>query len=138
MGRVTTMATWTPELNKYLSCLLDDVTGTEEIIKTRQDYCMALECFLSSTGEGNSYYTGSKAEVLDLVGSDFDYMHDINKSYGLYASESPQDLLQSTRAHKFLMVTDNVPPGFVFLKCVSQIHHRHLFHSLKISVKACT
>ena len=126
MRRVTAMATLTPELNAYLSCLLDDVTGTEEIVKTRQNFCIALECLTSN----HSYYTGSKAEGLDLVGSDDDFMYDINKPYDINAFESLQDMFQSTRIHKFLIVTDNVPPGFIFLKCISQIHHRHLFHSL--------
>ena len=130
MRRVTAMATWTPELNKYLSCLLDDVTGTEEMVKTRQDYCMAWDCLRSYTSKGDTYYTGSKAEGLDLVGSDMDYMHDINKAYDIEASESLHDLFMSPRTQKFLMVTDNVPAGFVFLKCVSQIQNRHLFHSL--------
>ena len=119
------MVTWTPGLNTYLSCLLDDVTGTEEMVKTRQDFCKALECLTSTM----SYYTGSKAEGLDLVGSDFDFMYDINKSYDINAFESLRDLFQSTHTHKCLMITDNVPPGFAFLKCVSQIHNRHLFHS---------
>ena len=127
---VTTMATWTPEHNTYLSCLLDGVTGTEEMVKTRQEYCMAWDCFLSNARKDNSHYTGSKAEGLDLIGSDEDYMIDINSTYDTEPSESLQDLFQTTRTHKFLMETDNVPPGFVFLKCVSQIQDQHLFDSL--------
>ena len=124
------MAIWTPEDNTYLSCLLDAVTGTEEMVRTRQNLCVAWDCMSSHPCYNQSYYTGSKAEGLDLDGSDFDFMYDMNTTYDIDASESFQDLFQSTRAHKFLIVTENVPPGFVFLKCVSQIHHRHLFHSL--------
>ena len=120
------MAIWTPEHNTYLSCLLDAVTGTEEIVKTRHDFCMAWDCLSSNHSYGDRYYTGSRAEGLDLVGSDYDLMYDINKRYDTQASESLQDLFQSTRKHKLLMETENVPPGFVFLKCVSQIHNRHL------------
>ena len=125
------MATWTPDHNTYLSCLLDAVTGTEEMVKTRKNICVALECFLSLVpGSEHAYYTGSKAEGLDLLGSDEDFMYDVNTTYAINIYESLEDLFQSTCTHNFLMVTDNVPPGFVFLKCVSQIHNRHLFHSL--------
>ena len=85
---------------------------------------------MSRTGDDDGYYTGSKAEGLDLVGSDDDFMYDINATHDTEASESLKALFQSTRTHKFLMVTENVPPCFVFLKCASQMHHQHLFDSL--------
>ena len=67
----------------------------------------------------NVYYTGSKAEGLVLAGSDDDYMIDINNMHDIEVSESLQDLIQSTRCNKLLIVTDNVPPAFVMLKCVT-------------------
>ena len=126
------MASWTPEHNAFLSCLLDDVTGTEQTVKTRQDSCMISDCLLSNTCFGNFclYYTGSRAEGLDLSGSDDDYMFDINKHDDIDVAESSEDLYLSTCKNKYLIITENVPAGFVLLKCVSQIQDRHLFHAL--------
>ena len=127
---VATMATWTPKHNAYMSCLLDDVIGTEKMVKTRQDSCIIWDCFLSSAGTGPAYFVGSKAEGLHLAGSDDDYMYDINSTHDIEASESPQDLFESIHSHKCLIITDKVTPGYVLLKCVSQIQERHLFYSL--------
>ena len=114
------MADWSSEHNTYLSYLLDGVTGTEEMVKIRQDYCKIHDCTRSINSlSANVYFTGSKAEGLDLPGSDADFMIDINNICDIKVSESTEDLLQSTRGNKFLIVTDNVPPAFVLLKCVS-------------------
>ena len=114
------MESLTAEHNTYLSYLLDDVTGTEDIVKMRKDYCKISDCIGSCNSTStNKYFTGSKAEGLDLPGSDDDYMIDINNTYYIEVSESMEDLLQSTRANKLLIVTDNVPPAFALLKCVS-------------------
>ena len=114
------MADWSPEHNTYLSALLDDVTGTDDIVRMRKDYCKIHDCIWSTNlDNANKYYTGSKAEGLDLPGSDDDYMFDINNMYGIAVSESLHDLVQSTRRNKLLIITDNVPPAFVMLKCIS-------------------
>ena len=125
------MEHWTPEHNTYLSCLLDDVIGTEEVVKMRQDYCKIWDCIKSlNRHKINIYYTGSKAEGLNLPGSDDDYMFDINNLKDTEVSESVDDLVRSTRTNKFLVVSENVPPGFAFLKCVSQLNDQHLLRSL--------
>ena len=67
------MESYPAEHNEYLSALLDDVTGTEEIVRIRQDYCKIHDCIRSTDGI-NNYFTGRKAEGLDLPGSDYDYM----------------------------------------------------------------
>ena len=114
------MAEWSPEHNTYLSCLLDDVTGSEESVRTMQDYCKIHDCIWSPKPDNvNVYYTGSKAEGLDLPGSDDDFMYDINEIYDIDVSESLQDLVRSTRRNKLLIITDNVPPAFAMLKCVT-------------------
>ena len=114
------MADWSPEHNKYLSALLDDVTGSEEGVRIRQDFCKIHDCIMwINPHNANVYYTGSKAEGLDLPGSDRDYMYDINDLYNIEVSESLHDLIRSTRRNKLLIVTDNVPPAFATLKCVT-------------------
>ena len=112
------MADWSPEHNKYLSVLLDDVTGTDESVKIRQDFCKIYDCITSIDGS-NTYYTGSKAEGLDLPGSDDDFMIDVNEFWDIDVSESANDIVRSTRKNKLLIITDNVPPAFAMLKCVS-------------------
>ena len=117
------MAEWSPEHNTYLSALLDDVTGTEEVVRIRKDYCKIKDCVKSTNSNNvNIYYTGSKAEGLDLPGSDDDYMFDINEYCDIEVSESLQELVRSTRRNKLLIVTDNVPPAFAMLKCVTLQH----------------
>ena len=114
------MVDWSPEHNTYLSALLDEITGTDEIVKIRQDFCKILDCIASiNPHNANVYYTGSKAEGLDLPGSDNDFMYDINEIYDIEVSDSLQDLVQSTRRNRLLIITDNVPPVFAMLKCVS-------------------
>ena len=123
------MARWTSEHNTFLSCLLDDVTGTEEMVKIRQDYCEIHDRITSCNAlSAKVYYTGSKAEGLDLLGSDDDYMFDINETYNIEVSESLQDIVQSTRQNKFLIETDNAPPAFVLLKC-ERLQSPGLFNS---------
>ena len=114
------MANWSPEHNTFLSALLDNVTGTEEIVRIRMDYCK-IHGYISSSlpDKVNKYYTGSKAEGLHLPGSDDDFMYDINVIYDIEVSESVHDLVRSTRRNKLLIVTDNVPPAFAMLKCVT-------------------
>ena len=116
----STMAEWSPEHNTYLSCLLDDVTGSEESVRTRQAFCKISD-FITSINPNNVniHYTGSRAEGLDLPGSDDDYMHDINELCDIEVSESLEYLVRSTRRNKLLIVTDNVPPAFAMLKCVT-------------------
>ena len=71
------MTDWSPEHNTYLSTLLDNVTGSEDVVRMRQDYCKIYDCIASTNPDNvNVYFTGSKAEGLDLPGSDNDYMID--------------------------------------------------------------
>ena len=114
------MAEWSPEHNTYLSALLDDVTGTEEIVRIRKDFCKIHDCVRSITWDNvNVYFTGSRAEGLDLPGSDNDFMIDINNMFDIEVSESINYLVRSIRRNKLLIITDNVPPAFAMLKCVT-------------------
>ena len=127
------MERWTPEQNTYLSCLLDDVTGTADMVKMRQNYCKVHD-FVRSINSCNTNIslTGSKAEGLYLKDSDKDYMYDINNERDIEVSESTQDLSHSLRKNKLLIVTDNCPPAFVFLKCIS-LQDQQLLDSVVIT-----
>ena len=128
-GQRPRMGSWTLEHNRYLSLLLDEITGTEDVVKIRQDVCKIHDC-VRICGKVNTYYTGSRSEGLDLPGSDADFMYDMNDSYNMEVSQSEADLVQSTRERRFLMINDDIHPGFVFLKCVSHARDQHLLRSL--------
>ena len=129
------MASLTTEHNVLLSCLLDDVTGTEEIVQLRKDKCAIQDCFkisIDGTSGMQIHFTGSKSEGLELTGSDRDFMLDINNVIDIHVSESVQQLFKSSKPNKFLLVPDNEYPGFALLKCVFKAHHfRFSLHSLR-------
>ena len=125
------MERWTLEHNTYLSCLLDDITGTREMVKIRKDHCKIVDCIISTNMLNmHKYFTGSKAEGLDLPGSDEDYMNDYDYICDIEISESSLHLLQSTRKNKFVMVTDEKHPGFAFLKCCFSVEDPFLRQSM--------
>ena len=71
-----------------LSLLLDVVVGTKEEITIRQDYCRLYDCLASTIDQQNNYFTGSKAEGLELPGSDKDVMLDINENHHMEVIQS--------------------------------------------------
>ena len=88
------MASWTTEHDVLLSCLLDDVTGTEEIVQLRKDSSSIKDCLMIRT-DGRAviiqmYFTGSESEGLKLAGSDQDFMMDINDMLNIHVFESLQ------------------------------------------------
>ena len=118
---------WTRDQSSLLSLLLDEVVGTQEIIDIRQDYCRLLDCskslYKSPNGAVNSYFTGSKAEGIDLPESDEDYMMDMNNFFvGFGILKVVQTLFEADNSHlyhMFLMCTENVLPGFALLQFVN-------------------
>ena len=125
------MASWTPADNALMSCLLDDVAGTEEIVQLRKDKCAIEDCLHSLTLNSKNtcifisqlHFTGSKSEGLELAGSDLDYMIDINNVLDIDVSESVQQLFQSFKSNKFLLEPDDTYPGFSLLKCIFVAHN---------------
>ena len=112
------MASWTSDHSMILSQLLDEVTGTQEMIDARQDYCRMVDCLESKRLQENFYYTGSKSEGLDLPGSDDDFMHDVNDSDKIKVIQLFDDNALMTPYGVFLMSTENVPAGFTLLQHV--------------------
>ena len=111
------MASWTPDHSMILSLLLDTVVGTKEIIAIRQDYCRLYDCIFSSHMGQNRYFTGSKAEGLNLPGSDEDFMLDANNMYKIKVTQSLDENNVATSLYSiFFMSTENVPPGFTLLQ----------------------
>ena len=129
------MANWTPAHSVLLSQLLDDVVGTEEMVHIRQDFCRIFDCKqpIRRSFNDNCYYTGSKAEGLDLPGSDNDAMFDINNCSKLLIIQSMQDAPTAIlEKSMFLMLTEKVPPCFVMLRSVNQVQDDFLFDACQV------
>ena len=114
------MASWTPQYSTLLSQVLDAEVDTQEQIETRQDYCKILDCVTSTYMRSNNYYTGSKAEGLNLPGSDDDFMFEINTIYNIKVTQSLDENTSTSPYSTFLMSTENVRPGFTLLQHVPQ------------------
>ena len=120
------MSRWSPHHSAMLSFLLDDVTGTEEAVAIRQDYCRIRD-FLTPVNS----YTGSKAEGLDLPGSDDDFMSDFNNICSMKVVQSLLEMSDTSSCNVFLLCTENVNPGFAFLCPVNQIDNPFLTSALQ-------
>ena len=123
------MTSWTPAGSVLLSQLLDDVVGSEEMVRIRQDYCRIHDYIVSTGFNITTYYTGSKAEGLDLPGSDNDFMFDINHIHNMQIIHTEQNIPDATRRNLFVMSTENVCPCFVIMRSVSQIRYRLLINA---------
>ena len=125
---------WTPEHSSLLSLLLDEVVGTQEMIDIRQDFCRLWDCRASDIYAINWYFTGSKAEGLDLPGSDEDYMFDVNTDFKIKVVQTLQEIDETNTRNKFLLCTDNVPPGFALLQSMDLTPcnpNCYIFHCLQ-------
>ena len=74
------------------------------------------------------YFTGSKAEGLDLPGSDMDFMWDMNNPFKIKVVQSLHESPATSSFGVFYLCTDNTPPGFALLRCIKPgtipiIHH---------------
>ena len=114
------MASWTLEHSRILSQLLDQVVGTPEVIDIRQDYCRIYDFLQSTRDQHNIYFTGSKAEGLDLPGSDEDFMFDLNDKLSLKVFQSLDSIPDTSSYSLFLVYTENVSPGFALLQHVNR------------------
>ena len=125
------MASCTPSRSVLLSQLLDDVVGTEEMVKIRQDFCRIWDCITSNRtpNHDNCFFTGSKAEGLDIPSSDYDYMIDINNHAKVLIIQKLQDAPITVHRNVFYMKTENVPPCFVMLRSVNQVQSDMLFEA---------
>ena len=109
------MSRWSPDRSSLLSLLLDEVTGTQEAIAIRQDYAVIHECLIQVPSQ-KFYYTGSRAEGLDLPGSDDDFMLDINNKYNVKVFQSTNETSSTSSEVILYLRTENVKPGFALLE----------------------
>ena len=118
------MANWTPEQSSFLSPLLNDVVGTPEMVRIRQDYCRILDEVNSSSTSLRTYLTGSQAEGLHLPGSDEDLMFDVNDHDHIHVVQDIHAMSSMTTGSLLLFTIDKVPIGFATLKLLNTVPHR--------------
>ena len=127
------MSRWSPGRSAILSLLLDEVTGTEEVIDIRRDFCKIRE-LLSYSGNispnTKEHFTGSVAEGLELPNSDRDYMQELNYIFDIEVVKHPQETYPFNK-YVHLLRTENVRPGFALLEIVNR-HRSPLQLSLPI------
>ena len=133
------MPTWTLDHSMILSLLLDVVVGTKEEIAIRQDFCRFWDSLSSITHQQNSYYTGSKAEGLELPGSDRDFMLDINEIFHMevihYQSLDEYRHTFPSNVSVFLISTQNAPPGFALVEYFQNVPYKMILPCLLESLQ---
>ena len=130
------MSRLTPERSVILSTLLNEVTGTEEAIRIRQDYCRIDDCIKSMALPCNfkHYFTGSKSEGLNLRDSDEDYMIEINDGLDMKVVQSPDTSPDTSARNRFYLCTKYTRPGFALLRCDDiRVPNPLLFNVLQLS-----
>ena len=120
------MSNWTPQQSTILSMLLDEVSGTPEMIDIRQDYCRLEDCFRSGGLKNLMYFTGSKAEGLDLPGSDEDYMINFNNMLDIQVQQSLHVRPTSSSRTLLFLDTENSHPCFALLKFINETENQDL------------
>ncbi|XP_052093524.1 protein mab-21-like [Mytilus californianus] len=101
----------------YVCCIV----GSDEVVKARRKVFMALDYVLENIQQ-TFISSGSKAEGLDLEGSDYDLMI-VDKNVSVY--ESIHDVSSSLHELTLVMDTTDTKPGFTKLK-VYETSERYL------------
>ncbi|XP_052093522.1 uncharacterized protein LOC127729706 [Mytilus californianus] len=93
---------------------LCDIVGSKEVVKTRRSTILAVDSALSNKDHA-LINSGSKAEGLNLKGSDHDVML-VDKHIGAY--ESIHDMSSSSPSHELTLLMDinQTKPGYTKLK----------------------
>ncbi|VDI01962.1 Hypothetical predicted protein [Mytilus galloprovincialis] len=95
-----------------------NIVGSEEVVRTRREI-FTLRDISDSFAFGNATSSGSKAEGLDLKGSDYDQMMQV-KYIRVY--ESLNDVQSYQDKIPLVMVNNDTKPGFTKIRLVSNSH----------------
>ncbi|XP_071142027.1 uncharacterized protein [Mytilus edulis] len=95
---------------------LCNIVGSREVVRTRREIFTGMD-IVQNGHSGTGISSGSKAEGLDLKGSDYDQMGVFN-SFRVY--ENLHDDQYNTHEIPLIMVTSDTKPGFTKLKLVNK------------------
>ncbi|XP_063411847.1 uncharacterized protein LOC134694730 [Mytilus trossulus] len=109
------------ELSLKIYPHLCNIFGTEEVVKTRRKLLCAYDSVLRILNF-TVISSGSKAEGLDLNGSDYDQMF-IHHLFQVY--ENKENVSSSAKNTPIVMDISDTNPGFTKLKLYEQ---RHMYH----------
>jgi hypothetical protein len=102
--------------------MCDEVVGSEKVVNYRQQFFNMYDDVLNHRGDNEWHHisSGSKAEGLNLPGSDFDVMF-INKNINVYEREDVLSNYHDLRTkHNLVLDFDNAMPGFTLL-CIYDV-----------------
>ncbi|CAG2198219.1 unnamed protein product [Mytilus edulis] len=108
---------------------LCDIIGSEEVVRRRRQIFTAND-FGGSITFANCLSSGSKAEGLDIKGSDYDQMMQL-KFIRVY--ESLDDIQSYPDKIPLVMVNNDTKPGFTKLKLASKLFFDRLVYNAYIS-----
>ncbi|XP_071143436.1 uncharacterized protein [Mytilus edulis] len=97
---------------------LCDIIGSEEVVRTRRDIFTAKD-ICESTDDATCISSGSKAEGIDLKGSDYDEMLFFNC---ILVCESLNNVQDDPGKVLLVMDTNDTKPGFTKLKLVNNFN----------------
>ena len=127
------------EENKVLSIdfynYVRNIIGTEKVVKKRREIFTSIDC-VSSYNKVQLISSGSKAEGLDLKGSDIDSMFCF-KDICVYENDS-KVFPSKISMKNLIMDTNDTKPGFTLLRTVGAINqaYRVLIHDKYLSSKS--
>ncbi|CAC5370105.1 unnamed protein product [Mytilus coruscus] len=110
------------EMSRKIYQYLCNIIGTEEVVKTRRKIFCELDSVIQITNI-SVLSSGSKAEGLDLKGSDYDHMH-VYEMFQVY--ENKRKVLFFANKIPIVMDISDTKPGFTKLKLYNQ---RHVYES---------
>jgi 4-hydroxy-L-threonine phosphate dehydrogenase PdxA len=98
--------------------MCDEVVGSEKVVDYRRQFFNVLDNVHNHSGSNQWHYisSGSKAEGLNLPGSDYDVMF-INKDINVYERDDVLSNYHDLRTKPHLVLDfDNAMPGFTLLR----------------------
>ncbi|XP_052093525.1 uncharacterized protein LOC127729708 [Mytilus californianus] len=116
------------ELSLQIYHYLCDVVSSGEVVDMRRRILLAQDYVLENQ-ETTYISSGSKAEGLDLEGSDYDQMF-VDKHVGVY--EGIHDIARSAHGLTLLMDTNDTKAGFTKLKI-----HKASYRTLSFIISCC-
>ena len=103
---------------KLYQFMCDEVVGSEKVVNFRRQFFNVYDDMCNHRGYNDWHFisSGSKAEGLNLPGSDFDVMH-VNKSIHVYEFDDILSIYHDLRTNNNLVLDfENAMPGFTLLR----------------------